>query len=151
MNAWQYGALAALVAGLAWLIVRYSLFVPATRGLPILMYHQVSRDRRDPLTVTVDQFASQLDYLAAEGYRSITCRELIAHLDHGAALPDRGVLLTFDDGYLNNLELAYPLLKGADFGPRSFCQWHGWVEPTLGTTAPSRSPAPRNWRRSIRR
>jgi peptidoglycan/xylan/chitin deacetylase (PgdA/CDA1 family) len=131
MNAWQWGALAATIATLAWLTIRYSLFIPPIPGLPILMYHQVSLARRDALTVTRDQFESHLQYLSQAGYRSITCRELVEHLDQGSALPSRPVLITFDDGYLNNLEHAYPLLQRYGFCATMFLPV-GWLGRTNG-------------------
>jgi peptidoglycan/xylan/chitin deacetylase (PgdA/CDA1 family) len=100
----------ATVLLLAWLTIRYSLLVPAVRGLPVLMYHHVHPSRKDALTVTSEQFEEQLKFLAAEGYQPITCRDVIDHLDRGTPLPARPVLLTFDDGYVDNLEYAYPLL-----------------------------------------
>ena len=131
MNAWHWGALAATIAMLAWLTIRYSLFVPPIRGLPILMYHQVSLARRDALTVTRDQFESHLQFLSQACYRPITCRELIEHLDHGTALPSRPVLITFDDGYVNNLEHAYPLLQRYGFCATMFLPV-GWLGRTNG-------------------
>jgi peptidoglycan/xylan/chitin deacetylase (PgdA/CDA1 family) len=110
----QIGALVAVLL-LAWLTIRYSLLIPAVRGLPILMYHQVHASRCDALTVTADQFDQHLEYLLAGGYVPITCRQLIDHLDAGTPLPQCPVLITFDDGYVNNIELAYPLLQRHGF------------------------------------
>jgi peptidoglycan/xylan/chitin deacetylase (PgdA/CDA1 family) len=100
---------------LVWLTIRYSLLMPPVRGLPVLMYHHVHPSRKDALTVTVPQFEEQLQFLASAGYQPITCRDVIEHLQRGAKLPPRPVLLTFDDGYVNNLEYAYPLLARYGF------------------------------------
>ncbi len=130
-------ALAAL-ALLAWLTIRYSLLVPAVRGLPILMYHHVDPTRKDALTVTAEQFAAQLRFLATAGYQSITCRDVVDHLEHGTALPARPVLLTFDDGYVNNLEYAYPLLVEHGFKATIFLPVGLLAKRIGGTTEASR-------------
>ncbi len=104
-----FGAITAALL-LAWLTIRYSLLMPPVRGLPVLMYHHLHPSRKDSLTVSTEQFEQQLKFLAAAGYQPITCRDVIDHLDRGTPLPARPVLLTFDDGYVDNLEYAYPLL-----------------------------------------
>ncbi len=84
--------------------------------VPILMYHYVSqpppdadRYRRD-LSVTPAQFAEQLGWLRANGFTTIHLDDLLAALNFGAPLPERPVILTFDDGYADAYEYAFPLL-----------------------------------------
>ena len=102
------------------------IVVPVPDGLirkarvPILMYHYVSAPppgsdiyRRD-LSVAPDRFRSHLQALADAGYTTISMYELVEHLNHGAPLPDKPVVLTFDDGYRDNYENALPLLT--EFG-----------------------------------
>ena len=92
--------------------------------LPILMYHHVAPtptrtaamtdyDYRllVDLTVTPDHFAQQLDWLQAHGYQTIAPQQLMAALYDGVALPARPILLTFDDGYLDNIQYAAPALE----------------------------------------
>lgn len=88
-----------------------------TAHVPILMYHYLSDAppdadiyRRD-LTVSPSLFAAQLDRIAAEGYTVIRLYDLIAYLTEGTPLPDKSVVLTFDDGYRDNYENALPLLR----------------------------------------
>jgi peptidoglycan/xylan/chitin deacetylase (PgdA/CDA1 family) len=75
--------------------------------LRVLMYHKVDSTRKDMLTVTVEQFERQLKYLQDHNYQYITIKDLLSSTD----LVSKSVLLTFDDGYVDNLELAYPILK----------------------------------------
>ena len=89
--------------------------------VPILMYHHIADSppgadpiRRD-LSVSPQAFEAQLRYLVEAGYRPITLRDLIYHLTLGASLPEKPVILTFDDGYENNYTNAYPLLKKYGF------------------------------------
>lgn len=78
--------------------------------LSVLMYHKVLPRAVDPWTVAKDQLAAQLDWLVARDFTAITCRQLIDRLDHQTPLPQRPILITFDDGYVNNVEHAQPLL-----------------------------------------
>ena len=80
--------------------------------LRVLLYHSVSADgRRDALTVGADQLEDQFQYLRRAGYTAISLSELVAFCDHAKPLPPRPVLVTFDDGFLDNATIAYPLAK----------------------------------------
>ena len=81
------------------------------------MYHYLSAPpdnadiyRRD-LSVKPDLFARQLDRMQTEGYTTISLYDLLANLTQGTPLPAKPVILTFDDGYRDNYENAFPLLK----------------------------------------
>lgn len=77
--------------------------------LPVLMYHHVVPDGEvcNDMTVTVSRFESDLKWLSDHGYETVLPRELAA----GDPLPKKAVMVTFDDGYRSNYELAYPLLQ----------------------------------------
>ena len=98
-----------------FLILRFSLFIPATKGLPVLMYHKISETEKDGLTVTTEQFENQLKYLQTLDYQAVTTKNIIDFIEKKTALPPNPVLISFDDGYVNNLELAYPLLQKYNF------------------------------------
>jgi peptidoglycan/xylan/chitin deacetylase (PgdA/CDA1 family) len=100
---------------LLWLVYRYSFLVPPSKGLPILMYHKVSRDHADALTISVAHLDSQISYLKAQGYQSVSFADLKAALDHQRPLPPKPILLTFDDASLDTYELAYPILRERAF------------------------------------
>lgn len=85
------------------------------------MYHYVSRPpagadvyRRD-LSVTPEQFAEHIAYLKQAGYTSITLDDLLYALTQGRALPPKPIILTFDDGYQDNYDNAFPILRDAGF------------------------------------
>ncbi len=101
--------------------------VARTANIPILMYHYVSTPpgdadiyRRD-LSVTPDLFAAQLDRLQADGYTTISLYDLMANLAQGAPLPEKPVILTFDDGYRDLYENALPRLRERAWWRRSSC------------------------------
>jgi peptidoglycan/xylan/chitin deacetylase (PgdA/CDA1 family) len=81
------------------------------------MYHRVDRlsPSLPPLTrrLTVDPatFAAQMTWLKRHGYDAVTQTQVFAALEHGAHLPSRPVLITFDDGYRDVLGKASPVLE----------------------------------------
>ena len=81
--------------------------------VPVLMYHHITPSS-GPITTSPANFEDQLQWLAKNGYRSLTTSRFAEHLD-GKPAPDRSVLITFDDGYLDNWVYAYPLLKKYGF------------------------------------
>ena len=83
------------------------------RTVPVLMYHHVS-PVDGMITVSTSNFERQLQWLQKHGYRSLTCEEFAGHLA-GKPVPARSVLITFDDGYLDNWVYAYPLMKRYGF------------------------------------
>ena len=81
-------------------------------AVPVLMYHHVS-PAPGLITVAPQNFRAQIRWLAINGWRGITCDDFARFLN-GEQLPDRSVLITFDDGYLDNWVHAAPIL--AEFG-----------------------------------
>ena len=87
------------------------------RQVPILMYHHLYEEPDSPETevnanaLSVDQFEEQLAYLKENGYTAVSIQQLTRYVERGWALPRKPVCITFDDGYLSNYQLAFPLLK----------------------------------------
>ncbi|MFA5576881.1 MAG: polysaccharide deacetylase family protein [Tissierellaceae bacterium] len=84
--------------------------------IPVFLYHMVKEELEEgdsPLmVVSVDKFEEDLRYLQEKGYTAIDLHTLYeAYNRPGTELPQKPVLITFDDGYLNNYEFAYPLLE----------------------------------------
>jgi peptidoglycan/xylan/chitin deacetylase (PgdA/CDA1 family) len=110
---------------------------PFTPTLPILMYHRICDDSdaiSDEFGVSRSVFRSQLEYLAAREYYTPAFSSLIRDRISPVA-QKRPIILTFDDGYLDTYEIAFPLLREfgftavvslvADFSRRT--NW--WDEP----------------------
>lgn len=75
----------------------------------ILMYHSVGEDNAS-FTVSATAFEEQLQYLTKHGFSVVPLSELVMHLEQGKSIA-KTVCLTFDDGYRNNYEVAFPLLQ----------------------------------------
>jgi len=83
----------------------------ADRALIVLMYHKVNDTAGNSVTVSVSLFDEQMTQLAELGYRPVSLDDVLAYYVDGVPLPERAVLITFDDGYLDNLENAAPVLR----------------------------------------
>lgn len=83
----------------------------AAVGVPVLSYHQVNDEDDNALTIPRAAFEQQMAYLHDNGYHAITPDQLDAYLTEGAPLPEKPVLITFDDGYRDNYENAFPILQ----------------------------------------
>lgn len=81
--------------------------------LPVLMYHGIKKDTsaQNKYVISPDEFESDLKYLKENGYKTIVVADLLEYFDNGKPLPEKPIMLTFDDGCLNNYTYAYPLLK----------------------------------------
>lgn len=79
--------------------------------VPILMYHHLSEDVTNSEMVSPEQFEAQIRVLSEAGYTGVSFDELQAYVLRGAPLPEKPVVITFDDGYESNYTLAYPILQ----------------------------------------
>ena len=95
-----------IVAGFAALA-----FYAPPGGIPVLNYHQINDTDENLLTVSTAEFEAQMAWLEENGYQTITAAELADALEGKKTLPDRPVLITFDDGYIDNYRCAFPILK----------------------------------------
>jgi peptidoglycan/xylan/chitin deacetylase (PgdA/CDA1 family) len=87
---------------------------------PILMYHVINpppASAKFPgLYVSGEEFSEQMQALARAGFHAVTMDQLLANWTHGASLPSKPVVLSFDNGYQSQLTNAEPVLAK-----------HGWV------------------------
>lgn len=95
------------------------------RAIPVLMYHEIG-DGPGSLYLSASDFAAQLDRLQELGYQTISLRRLYDHMTKGAPVPERSVVLTFDDGYRSFHTRAVPLMKERGFTAALFVIT-GWV------------------------
>lgn len=79
--------------------------------VPIITYHSITENASSNSEITPENFEAQIKALADEGYTGITFEQLVEYVYEGKKLPEKPICITFDDGYLNNYEIAYPILK----------------------------------------
>jgi Predicted xylanase/chitin deacetylase len=81
--------------------------------LPIVMYHGLAKEKKYQNTFFISPklFEEDLKYLKENNYTPILVKDLIAYEDQGVPLPEKPVMITFDDGFYNNYLYAYPLLR----------------------------------------
>jgi len=86
--------------------------------VPILAYHSVSdasRHGSNEFTVTPQQLADHLDYIAHQGYTALRVSDFAETVESCKPLPSRPILLTFDDGYADFYSDALPLLAARGY------------------------------------
>ena len=81
------------------------------RSLRVLMYHKVNDLPGNPLTMPVSLFDEQMDQLRELGYTAVALEDVLGHYVDGDPLPAKAVLITFDDGYHDNLDNAADVLR----------------------------------------
>lgn len=86
-------------------------------SVPILMYHSLTEDPAEvtAYTILASAFREQMAALSGAGYTAVTYDDLLAYVERGTPLPEKAVVITFDDGYRNNLTLGAPILKEYGF------------------------------------
>ncbi|MFN8457926.1 MAG: polysaccharide deacetylase family protein [Anaerolineae bacterium] len=94
---------------------------PVPQHVPILMYHYLSAPpadadaiRRD-LSTSPEQFEEHLAYLRQAGYHTISLEQLAYAIKGVIQLPNKSIIITFDDGYRDHYENAFPILKKNGF------------------------------------
>lgn len=102
--------------------------IAGSAHVPVLMYHEISASPYGSprLAVSPASFASQLGYLADQGFSTVTAGQLAAAIAGRDRLPDRTVVLTFDDGFADFHHTALPLLTKYGFTATLFMTT-GWI------------------------
>lgn len=87
--------------------------VTTVQKIPVLMYHKIAAysSTTDGLIIGKAAFSSQMSYLKTHGYTTISLDQFYGSISKKLTLPRKPVLITFDDGYISNYTLAYPILK----------------------------------------
>jgi len=123
-----------VLLSLCFMLCQFSFIVIAEKDertsvpLPVIMYHDIIKSsvRRDIYTITPEAFEEDIKWLKNNGYQTVGIQEIIDYVENGAKLPDKPVMLTFDDGHYNNIYYAEPILakygmKGVIFVTGEFC------------------------------
>jgi len=91
----------------------FSWFTPRY-VVPILMYHNIGY-QKSGFFVTPENFTKQMEFIKKNGYQVISLDELVVSIRGKKRLKRNKVVITFDDGYKDNFQYAYPVLKKLGF------------------------------------
>ncbi|MFH0929161.1 MAG: polysaccharide deacetylase family protein [Candidatus Aenigmatarchaeota archaeon] len=83
--------------------------------VPILYYHGIGETYPSPYNTKVSDFISHMDYLYKNNYNTITFAELLEYMNSNKKLPEKAVVITFDDGWKDQYDNAFPILKRYGF------------------------------------
>lgn len=85
-------------------------------SVPILMYHSILNHPPDrcEFMLPTEIFQSDMNYLKEHGYTTVFVADLIAYVNEGIPLPEKPIVISLDDGYLNNLAYVLPILEATD-------------------------------------
>jgi peptidoglycan/xylan/chitin deacetylase (PgdA/CDA1 family) len=83
------------------------------RGVPVICYHSIGKDPtgKSPIIISTEKFRQHLQTIKDDGYTTLTMAELNDYLFKDKPIPEKSVVLTFDDGYIDNYTNAFPILK----------------------------------------
>jgi peptidoglycan/xylan/chitin deacetylase (PgdA/CDA1 family) len=85
------------------------------QNLLILGYHKIEVVCSTPISVSLRDFESQMEFLSSRGWQCLTLKELYGrYLDNGGSVAEKTFVVTFDDGYEDNYDLAFSVLKSLD-------------------------------------
>ncbi len=126
------------------LSARWAWWRKPVPGMKVLCYHKIGApppgSKLKDLWVSPKRFRAQVKYLLDNGYATLTFSELKKFHDGAAALPDKSVLITFDDGYENNYTHAWPVLRELGAKGNIFVVYN-----TIGKTNLWHNPATEPW------
>lgn len=101
--------------------------------VPVMMYHDILPGKKVLYDLTPQELRKHFELIKSSKMTPISLDRLIAHLRTGSPLPEKPILLTFDDGYGGHYQYAYPLLKEYGY-PAVFSIHTSWVGVNTGRT-----------------
>lgn len=90
-------------------------FKKSGEGIPVLMFHSIAYEKGNGVRLPTEKFDEDMKYLKDNGYHTLTLGDLYNYLQYNGKVPEKSVVLTFDDGYMDNYTNMYPILKKYGF------------------------------------
>lgn len=104
-----------------FICILFLILIYHNQTVAVLGYHdfikhedRVKQKIQDNLVMDIENFEKQLKYLKKHHYKTLTLDEFFCYHNKTCKIPKKSVLITMDDGYMSNYELAFPLLKKYD-------------------------------------
>ena len=91
------------------------------RGIPVLYYHSVNDSVDNEVTISPSLLKKELEYIKNQGYTTLSLKEVENYILNNQPIPEKSILITFDDGYMDNYYNAYPILKELNMKATIFC------------------------------
>lgn len=131
-----------LLQGLAPQLTAYLTAAPTPKihdrakqsRVPVMMYHDILAEKQVFFDRTPEEFEAHLQLIQQKGLTPITMDQLVTHLRTGLPLPEKPILLTFDDGYEGHYTYVYPLLKKYNY-PAVFSIYTAKVGKKMGRSS----------------
>ena len=92
-----------------------AVMLPSGKNVPVLMYHSIAFEKDNPVRLPIKKLEEELKYLKDSGYYTITLTDLYNYFMADTPIPKKSVVLTFDDGYVDNYTSMLPVLKKYNF------------------------------------
>lgn len=118
--------------------IREDIYSDQPKPSPIVVNQPYNDLLPPPLFVSLESFKSQMAWLFQANYHTLTLDEASAHILKGTKIPDKSVLITFDDCYQSVKQYAYPILKSYHFNATSFVVG-GWLNDNAVAFSPDTS------------
>ena len=83
-------------------------------GVPVLYYHSVDPSEANEVIISPEKLKEQLTFIKNSGYTTLTISELNNYILNNTPIPEKSIVITFDDGYADNYINAFPILKELD-------------------------------------
>ena len=114
-----------------------------TRELPVLMYHHITPEGGSDMIISTNRFQEHMRVLHESGFSAVSLEQVRDFVLLGCKLPERPVLITFDDGYMSNYTEAFPVLQrygfnaaifvvGVSFGKNTYKETSQPITPRFG-------------------
>ena len=87
----------------------------------MLYYHSITEPANNEVTLAPKNLKAQLKYIKDQGYITLTMNELRNYLLNNSPIPEKSIVITFDDGYMDNYINAFPILKELHMDATIFC------------------------------
>jgi peptidoglycan/xylan/chitin deacetylase (PgdA/CDA1 family) len=78
--------------------------------VPILVYHNFSKKKSDKTAVSQNDFEAQMNYLKQNGYHVVSMDQFLNFIDYKTQLPEKSIVITFDDAWRSAFDIALPIL-----------------------------------------
>lgn len=89
--------------------------------IPVLNYHSIRDEAVNEVTLSTDMLRKQLEYIHNEQYYTLSLDEFNNFILNKSPIPQKSILITFDDGYMDNYINAFPILKELKMHATIFC------------------------------